>query len=78
MNTTELGVQNVQGDQGMLTAGVDVGSAVVKIALVETDGAGGERLVAGRAERIRRRWLREHTDAPPECRQTASTRYAQV
>ena len=55
MNTTELGVQNVQGDQGMLTAGVDVGSAVVKIALVETDGAGGERLVAGRAERIRRR-----------------------
>jgi benzoyl-CoA reductase subunit D len=39
----------------MLTAGVDVGSAVIKIALVETDGAGGERFVAGRAERIRRR-----------------------
>jgi len=41
--------------QAMLTAGVDVGSAVVKIAIIETDGAGGERLVAGRAERIRRR-----------------------
>ncbi|MBP6775332.1 MAG: benzoyl-CoA reductase subunit D [Gemmatimonadaceae bacterium] len=39
----------------MLTAGVDVGSAVVKVAIVETDGAGAERLVAGRAERIRRR-----------------------
>lgn len=52
MNTTEL---SVQGDQRMLTAGVDVGSAVIKIALVETDGAGGERFVTGRAERIRRR-----------------------
>jgi len=39
----------------MLTAGIDVGSAVVKIVVVETDAAGGERLVAGRAERIRRR-----------------------
>ena len=39
----------------MLTAGVDVGSAVVKVVIVETDGAGGERLVAGTAERIRRR-----------------------
>jgi benzoyl-CoA reductase subunit D len=39
----------------MLTAGIDVGSAVVKVAVVETDGAGGERLVAMRAERIRRR-----------------------
>jgi benzoyl-CoA reductase subunit D len=39
----------------MLTAGVDVGSAVVKVAIVETDDAGAERLVAGRAERIRRR-----------------------
>jgi benzoyl-CoA reductase subunit D len=39
----------------MLTAGIDVGSAVVKVAVVETDGAGAERLVAMRAERIRRR-----------------------
>ena len=39
----------------MLTAGVDVGSAVIKVALVETDGAGFERLRSGRAERIRRR-----------------------
>jgi benzoyl-CoA reductase subunit D len=39
----------------MLTVGIDVGSAMVKVALVETDDAGGERLVATRAERIRRR-----------------------
>jgi len=39
----------------MLTAGIDVGSAAVKVALVETDGAGGERLLAGGSERIRRR-----------------------
>lgn len=39
----------------MVTAGVDVGSAAVKVAVVETDGAGGERLLAGESERIRRR-----------------------
>lgn len=39
----------------MITAGVDVGSAVIKMALLETDGAGAERLIATRAERIRRR-----------------------
>jgi benzoyl-CoA reductase subunit D len=39
----------------MLTVGIDVGSAMVKVALVETDDAGGERLVATRAKRIRRR-----------------------
>lgn len=39
----------------MLTAGVDVGSAVVKMAIVETDGDGAERMVAGHSERIRRR-----------------------
>jgi benzoyl-CoA reductase subunit D len=42
-------------EEGVLTAGIDVGSAVVKLALVETDGTGGERLLATRAERIRRR-----------------------
>ena len=42
-------------DSPMLTAGIDVGSAVIKIAVMETREAGGERLVAGRAERIRRR-----------------------
>ena len=52
MNST---AQDAQDGQKMLTAGVDVGSAVVKVAIVETDGAGHERLVAGRAERIRRR-----------------------
>ena len=39
----------------MLTAGVDVGSAVIKVAIAETDDSGGERLLAGRGERIRRR-----------------------
>jgi benzoyl-CoA reductase subunit D len=39
----------------MLTAGVDVGSAVVKIAIMETGDAGGERVIVSRAERIRRR-----------------------
>jgi benzoyl-CoA reductase subunit D len=39
----------------MLTAGIDVGSAVIKAAIVQTDEAGNERLVSGRAERIRRR-----------------------
>ena len=39
----------------LVTAGVDVGSATVKVAVVATDGAGGERLLAGRSERIRRR-----------------------
>jgi benzoyl-CoA reductase subunit D len=42
-------------DGTMLTAGIDVGSAVIKIAITETDGAGEERVLAGRAERIRRR-----------------------
>ncbi|TAK17340.1 MAG: benzoyl-CoA reductase subunit D [Acidobacteria bacterium] len=46
---------SVDGAAPMLTAGVDVGSAVIKVALVETTEAGGERFVAGRAERIRRR-----------------------
>ena len=37
------------------SAGIDVGSAVIKVAIVESDEGGTERLVAGRAERIRRR-----------------------
>ncbi len=39
----------------MVTAGIDVGSAAVKVVVVRTDGAGGEALLAGEAERIRRR-----------------------
>jgi benzoyl-CoA reductase subunit D len=39
----------------MMSAGCDVGSAVIKMALVETDGEGFERLVVCRSERIRRR-----------------------
>ncbi|GMV41313.1 MAG: hypothetical protein AMXMBFR64_30290 [Myxococcales bacterium] len=38
----------------LLTAGVDVGSAAVKVVVMET-GPAGERLVGGRAERMRRR-----------------------
>jgi benzoyl-CoA reductase subunit D len=43
------------GGGRLVTAGVDVGSAAVKVAVVETDGASGERMLAGRSERIRRR-----------------------
>lgn len=39
----------------MLSAGVDVGSAVIKATIMETDEAGHERLVICRGERIRRR-----------------------
>jgi benzoyl-CoA reductase subunit D len=40
----------------VLTAGIDVGSAAVKVAVVaEGDGEGGARLLAGVSERIRRR-----------------------
>jgi benzoyl-CoA reductase subunit D len=52
MKTT---AQREDDGQAMLTAGVDVGSAVVKVVIVATDDAGAERLLAGRAERIRRR-----------------------
>src|SRR5262245_43975431 len=36
-------------------AGIDVGSATIKTAIIETDLMGHERLLAARAERIRRR-----------------------
>ena len=39
----------------MVTVGIDVGSAVVKVVVMETTDEGGERLVVGQAERIRRR-----------------------
>ncbi len=41
--------------RAMVTAGIDVGSAAIKIAVLETDGAGRERLLAGISERVRRR-----------------------
>ncbi|MCC7033984.1 MAG: benzoyl-CoA reductase subunit D [Acidobacteria bacterium] len=39
----------------MITAGIDVGSAAVKVALMDTDGPGSERLLGCVVERIRRR-----------------------
>ena len=39
----------------MITSGIDVGSAAIKVAVVDTDGEGGERLLAGVTERVRRR-----------------------
>jgi benzoyl-CoA reductase subunit D len=44
-----------QAEGKMISAGVDVGSATIKVAIMETDGVGGERLILGRSERIRRR-----------------------
>ncbi len=39
----------------LLAAGVDVGSSAVKVAILEDQGEGGARRLAGRGERIRRR-----------------------
>jgi len=39
----------------MITAGIDVGSAAIKLAIVRTDGVGGEQMLAGESERTRRR-----------------------
>jgi benzoyl-CoA reductase subunit D len=39
----------------LLAAGVDVGSATVKVVVLRDAGAAGARLLAGRSERIRRR-----------------------
>jgi benzoyl-CoA reductase subunit D len=39
----------------MVTAGIDVGSAAVKVALVESRDDGSASMLAGRAERVRRR-----------------------
>jgi benzoyl-CoA reductase subunit D len=39
----------------MITAGIDVGSAAIKVAVMDTDEQGAERLLAGTVERIRRR-----------------------
>lgn len=42
----------------LITAGIDVGSSAVKVAVMETAADGGERVMAVHAERIRRRDLR--------------------
>jgi benzoyl-CoA reductase subunit D len=39
----------------MITAGIDVGSAAIKVVIAASDGDGGERVLAGVTERIRRR-----------------------
>ncbi len=39
----------------LVTAGIDVGSSAVKVAVLRSGGEGGETLLAGRCERIRRR-----------------------
>ncbi len=41
----------------MLTAGIDVGSSTVKVAVIEDKGNGETGMLAGRAERIRKRDL---------------------
>jgi len=45
---------NEEGSR-LVTVGIDVGSAAVKMAVVETGGERGEALLAGRVERSRRR-----------------------
>ena len=39
----------------MITTGIDVGSAAIKVAVMDTDGAGGEHLLAAVTERVRKR-----------------------
>ena len=41
----------------MLTAGIDVGSSTIKVVVMEDKGNGEARMLAGRAERIRKRDL---------------------
>jgi benzoyl-CoA reductase subunit D len=56
MTGAVAGGQDMSGESTRLvTAGIDVGSAAVKIAIVETTGAGHEAMLAGRSERVRRR-----------------------
>ena len=42
-------------DSSLLTAGIDVGSASIKVAVMRDDGTIGSELLAGHTERIRRR-----------------------
>ena len=46
---------NEQATGTMVSAGIDVGSATIKVAIMETGEDGHERLILGRSERIRRR-----------------------
>ncbi len=39
----------------MLTAGIDIGSSTIKVVVMEDEGNGNARMLAGRAERIRKR-----------------------
>ena len=41
----------------MLTAGIDIGSSTIKVVVMEDKGEAGARVLAGRAERIRKRDL---------------------
>ncbi len=47
----------------MITAGIDVGSSAIKVAVMRTDGKGSEELLAGLCERVRRRDALEVTRA---------------
>lgn len=44
-------------DKTMLTAGIDIGSSTIKVVVMEDKGDAGARVLAGRAERIRKRDL---------------------
>ena len=52
----------MSGNGQLFTAGVDVGSSAVKTAIVAMPAAGGERVLALRTDRIRRRDLRKVID----------------
>ncbi len=46
----------------LITAGVDVGSSAIKVAVLATDGGGHSEILAGESERIRRRDPMEVTE----------------
>lgn len=46
-------MSTIQGH--LITAGIDVGSSAIKVAVIKDDGKGGIEMLDGRAERIRRR-----------------------
>ncbi|MEE9180114.1 MAG: benzoyl-CoA reductase subunit D, partial [Vicinamibacteria bacterium] len=50
-------VAGTENAQTMLSAGIDVGSSTVKVAVIEDKGNGETGMLAGRAERIRKRDL---------------------
>jgi benzoyl-CoA reductase subunit D len=55
--TEEVTMSDKATAETMLTAGIDIGSSTIKVVVMEDEGNGNARMLAGRAERIRKRDL---------------------